>query len=267
MIKFLGILFFSFFCSFSLVFCDNINPIPGRIPPVSGPVPYKGGELLTYKLHYGFITGGSATIALRQEKYENKDVFHSTVIGKTTGLVDKIFRVKDIFESYFDINTTLPYKAVRNVSEGSFKRIENVTFDRQSNTVNSDRKGIVKVPENCLDVISAFFYIRRIDFNKYKIGDMVYVDTYFDGQFPFYIVYKGKETIDTEIGKVRCLKFIPIVEPGRIFKENDDMTLWLSDDDNKLPVSIKFELIVGSFKCDLIEYQNLKYEFKSKVKK
>lgn len=236
------------------------------VPPVSGTNPYKDGEFLKYKLHYGFITGGNATITLKQEKYENQDVFHAVVLGKTTGLVDKIFRVKDIFESYFDIKTTLPYKAVRNVSEGNYKLVENAVFDRHANIVKSDRKGIIKVPKNCLDMVSAFFYIRRIDFSNYKTGDMVYVDTYFDGMFPFYIVYKGKETIETEIGKIRCLKFVPIVEPGRIFKENDDMTFWLSDDQNKLPVSVKFDMIVGSFKCDLIEYQNIKYEFKSKVK-
>ncbi|NJO70305.1 MAG: DUF3108 domain-containing protein [Bacteroidetes bacterium] len=237
------------------------------IPPVSGIPPFRDGEFLKYKLHYGFINGGTATISLKQEKYENKDVFHAVVVGKTTGLVDKIFRVKDIFESYFDVKTTLPYKAIRNVSEGNYKLVENVIFDRHANIVKSDRKGLVKVPTNCLDMISAFFYIRRIDFTNYKIGDMVSIDTYFDGLFPFYIIYKGKETIDTELGKIQCLKFVPIVEPGRIFKENDDMTFWLSDDQNKLPVSVKFEMIVGSFKCDLIEYQNIKYELKSKVQK
>ncbi len=247
-------------------FCFIYSAAGDSVPPVSGVLPYRDGEFLKYKLHYGFITGGSATITLKQEKFENMDVFHSVVVGKTTGLVDKIFRVKDIFESYFDIKTTLPYKAIRNVSEGNYKLVENATFDRHANIVKSDRKGVVKVPKNCLDMVSAFFYIRRIDFSNYKVGDMVYVDTYFDGMFPFYIVYKGKETIDTEVGKIRCLKFVPIVEPGRIFKDNDDMTFWLSDDDNKLPVSVKFDMVVGSFKCDLVEYQNIKFELKAKVK-
>ncbi len=260
MIKLWSSLLFCFFCFYPIALGDHI-------PPVSGMLPYKDGEFLKYKLHYGFINGGSATITLKQERFENRDVFHATILGKTTGLVDKIFKVKDIFESYFDIRTTLPYKAVRNVSEGNYKLIENVFFDRKTNFIKSDRKGEVKVPENCLDMVSAFFYIRRINFAEYKPGDMVYIDTYFDGIFPFYIVYKGKETVSTEIGNIRCLKFVPIVEPGRIFKDNDDMTFWLSDDENKLPVSVKFEMIVGSFKCDLVEYQNIKFELKSKVKK
>lgn len=260
MAKLWSSLLICFFCFYPVALGD-------QIPPVSGVPPYRDGEYLKYKLHYGFITGGTATINLKLEKYENKDVFHAVVVGRTTGLVDKIFRVKDIFESYFDVKTTLPYKAIRNVSEGNYKLVENALFDRHADIVKSDRKGIVKVPDNCLDMISAFFYIRRINFDEYKIGDMVYFDTYFDGLFPFYVVYKGKETISTELGNIRCLKFVPIVEPGRIFKDNDDMTFWLSDDENKLPVSVKFEMIVGSFKCDLVEYQNIKYELKAKVKK
>lgn len=259
MVKLWISLIFCFFCFFPIALGD-------KIPPVSGALPFKDGEFLKYKLHYGFITGGTATISLKQERFENKDVFHSTVVGKTTGLVDKIFRVKDVFESFFDVKTTIPFKAIRNVSEGNYKRVENVIFDRHANVIRSDRKGVVKVPEKCLDMVSAFFYIRRINFAEYKIGDMVYIDTYFDGNFPFYIVFKGRETISTELGEIRCLKFVPIVEPGRIFKENDDMTFWLSDDENKLPVSVKFEMVVGSFKCDLVEFQNIKYELRSKVK-
>lgn len=259
MVKLWSILIFCFFCFTPIALGD-------KIPPVSGSLPFKDGEFLKYKLHYGFITGGSASISLKQEKFDNKDVFHSVVVGKTTGLVDKIFRVKDVFESYFDVRTTLPFKAVRNVSEGSYKLLENVTFDRHANIIISDRKGVVKVPDKSLDIVSAFFYLRRINFSNYKVGDMVYIDTYFDGHFPFYVVYKGKETIDTELGRIRCLKFVPIVEPGRIFKENDDMSFWLSDDENKLPVSIKFDMIVGSFKCDLVEYKNIKYDLRSKVK-
>lgn len=238
-----------------------------QIPPVSGNLPFKNGEVLKYNLHYGFISGGMAIITLKQEALDNKDVFHATVLAKTTGIVDKIFKVKDIYESYFDLKTSLPYKAVRNVSEGNYKLREEVIYNRSDNTINSDRKGIVKVPQNCFDMISALFYLRRVNFSNYKIGDMVYIDTYFDGLFPLYVIYKGKETISTKMGEMRCLKFVPIVEPGRIFKENDDMLFWLSDDENKLPISVKFDMIVGSFRCDLVEYQNTKYEFKSIIKK
>jgi hypothetical protein len=132
--------------------------------------------------------------------------------------------------------------------------------------INSQLNGKHKVPENILDMVSAFFYIRRVDLSKYKGGEIIYVDTYFgDEIFPFYIIFKSREVIKTDLGKFQCLKFVPIVEPGRIFKENDDMTFWLSDDSNKIPVRIKFDMIVGSFKCDLVSYKNTKYEMTSRL--
>jgi hypothetical protein len=157
---------------------------------------------------------------------------------------------------------------VRNIREGNYRYYGEDLFNHNDNTVISSKKGLQKVPDNILDMISAFFYIRRIDFSKFKIGDTVAIDTYFsDELFPFYIIFKGREEIETSAGKFKCLKFLPIVEPGRVFKENDDMLFWLSDDNNKIPVKIKFDMVVGSFKCELVSFKNLKYEPASIIKK
>ena len=106
-----------------------------------------------------------------------------------------------------------------------------------------------------------------MDFTNFKKNDVVAVNTYFgDEVFPFYIVFKGREVLDTDLGKIKCIKFVPVVEPGRIFKNKDDMTFWLSDDDNKIPMRIKFDMVVGSFKCDLVSLKNQKFPLTSKVK-
>jgi hypothetical protein len=116
-------------------------------------------------------------------------------------------------------------------------------------------------------MVSSLFYLRRIDFTNFKINDVIAVNTYFgDEVFPFYVVYKGREVLDTDLGKFKCIKFVPVVEPGRIFKKKDDMTFWLSDDANKIPVRVKFELVFGSFKCDLMSMKNIKYALTSIVK-
>ena len=134
--------------------------------------------------------------------------------------------------------------------------------------VISQKSGKHQVPEKILDMVSAFFYLRRIDFSNAKVNDIIYFDTFFgDELFPFSVIYKGKEEIKTSAGKFKCLRFLPIVEPGRIFKENDDMLFWLSDDENKVPVLVKFDMIVGSFKCELTSFKNLKYEPTSLIKK
>ncbi len=225
------------------------------------------GELLKFKIRYGIITGGEVTISAKKTYLNDKQVFHTVLAGKTTGLIDKIYKVHDIYESFFDTATNLPDKAIRNIREGSYRYYDEVLYNQEELYVESQRNGKVEVPKNTLDMASVLYYVRRLNLSNMKEGDIISLDTYFgDELFPFYIVYRGKETISIGSGKYKCFKFVPIVEPGRIFENKDDMTIWFTDDENKIPVSIKFDIWVGSFRCDLTDYQNLKYPLTAKVK-
>lgn len=236
----------------------------GYLPPINKTPAFITGEELKYDLHYGFITAGEALITLNTETLKGNEVFHAIAKAKTTGVVNKIFKVVDIYESYFDSGTNLPVKSIRNIREGNYKKYTEVLFNHTNKTVHSSLTGEHKVPAKILDMVAALFYIRRIDFSNFKENEIVKIDTYFDDDlFPFYIVFKGREIVKTELGKFSCLKFIPVVEPGRIFKKKDDMTFWLSDDDNKIPICIKFDIMVGSFKCDIVSFKNNKYPMSS----
>ncbi len=225
------------------------------------------GETLTYRIHYGFITGGEVKISASKTWLEGQEVFHTILAGKTTGLIDKLYKVNDVYESFFDPETNLPDKAIRNIREGSYRYYDEVTYNQEEMYVVSQRTGKVSVPKNTLDMASVMYYVRRLDIAKLSENDIISLDTYFgDELFPFYIVYKGKETISIGSGKYQCFKFVPIVEPGRVLDNKDDMTIWFTADDNKIPVSIKFDILVGSFKCDLIKYENLKYPLTAKIK-
>ena len=225
------------------------------------------GEALTFKIRYGIITGGEVKITANKTQLNGNEVFHTVLTGRTTGLADKLYKVHDVYESFFDPLTNLPDKAIRNVREGNYKYYDEVKFNQKDLYVESQRNGKVSVPKNTLDMASVMFYVRRLDLANMNVNDVISLDTYFgDELFPFFIVYKGKETISIGSGKYKCFKFVPVVEPGRVFAKKDDMTIWFSDDENKIPVSIKFDIMVGSFRCDLINSENLKYPFTSKVK-
>jgi len=223
---------------------------------------YKSGEQLKYLVHFGFIDGGVASLALEELQVGDKTIHHVRAIGKSVGVTDKLFKVRDVYESFIDSKNGLPVKAIRDISEDSYKYYDEVLFNRKDNFVITKRKGKVKVPENTIDVVSAFYYARRALFNNLSKGDVLTMDTYFDdGIFTLQIRYKGTETIKTKIGKINCLKFSPVVEPGRIFDTQDDVTIWISNDKNYLPIRIQFDLLVGSLKCDLVEYSNIKNNF------
>jgi hypothetical protein len=225
------------------------------------------GERLVFKVRYGILTGGEMTASAKKKFLNGKEVFHTILIGKTTGLLDKVYKVNDIYESYFDPATNLPAKAIRNISEGNYRYYDEVLFNHNEMYVESKRNGKVFVPKNTFDMASVLYYIRRLDFSNLKNNDIISLETYFgDELFPFYIVYRGKETISIGSNKYKCHKFVPIVEPGRVFAKKDDMTVWFSDDENKIPISIKFDIWAGSFRCDLVSYENLKYPLTSKTK-
>ena len=115
------------------------------------------------------------------------------------------------------------------------------------------------------DLISAFYFLRdRVDRKTVKEGEEFVSDMLFDddGLFKFKLKYLGKQTLNTKFGKVRCLKFRPYVQSGRIFKEEESLTLWVSDDENKMPIRVKADILVGSIKADLEAFKGLKHQFK-----
>ena len=154
----------------------------------------------------------------------------------------------------------LPYKSIRDIREGKYKKYNQVYYDHPNLKVTNIDKKVFEVPPDIRDMVSVFYYIRNIDFDTLKNGDIIHINTFFDNEiFPFDMRFRGRETLKTRMGKYNCIKLVPYVEPGRIFNDEDDMSIWLSDDRNRVPIRVSFDLKVGSIKCDLIEYSGLKY--------
>lgn len=248
-----------FFHIILLINALSLNAQEPYTPPVKANTAFKAGENLTYQIRYGIIVAGITTLSLTEEDYNNKTVFRARTLGQTTGLADKLYGVKDIYESWFDKKTNLPYKQIRNISEGRYRKYNEVTYNRENNTVNSKLSGSHCVPANILDLTSTFYYIRRIDFSKVKEHDVLLVNMYFNDEvFPLRLIYRGKETIRTKLGKIKCIKICPVVEVGRLFKAPDNVTIWFSDDENCLPILVKMDIrLVGPVLFKLIRYENI----------
>lgn len=243
-----------------LLFCCTEGNAQFR-PIRSDEKPYKAGEMLAYTVKFGPIIGGTATLTLKQVYYNGKPVYHSRGEGRTVGIAEKLYSVHDIFESYFDIETGLPYKIIRDVKEGSYRKHEEAFINHEKRTAYSLRLDTtIQVPPDILDMISLLYYVRILDMSLVKPGDVLKTVTYFDDElFPFEIRYKGKEEVKTKFGRILCYRYDPVVEPGRMFESEDDMTIWLSADRNIIPVKVRFDLLVGSLRMELDQFSNLKY--------
>jgi hypothetical protein len=222
---------------------------------------FKAGEALTYQVYYGPVNGGKATVTVEQAVHAGKEVLHVKVLGYTTGLADKLFRVYDVYESYIDRETGLPVKAIRNVSEGNYRYYNEVLYNRENNTVKSHRSGIVEVPDGIMDIVSAFYKLRdTMQVAEFQPYEVIGVDTYFkDKVFPVKVIFGGTETLETRLGSFNAIKLYPVSKPGKLFRSKNDITVWLSNDGNFVPLRVRMNMIVGSVMADLIEYEGLRY--------
>lgn len=243
---------------FYLVF---LTPCKGQITT------YQPDERISYIIHYGVLTGGVASLELRKDTMNGNEVWHSVLIGRTTGLADVIFKLLDVYESYMDPGTELPVLAVRNISEGRYRRYNEVIFDhktrKDSAILTSDLTGIHIAPQGIHDILSCFYWYRNRIFpglDTVNLGEMITVTTWFtDELYPIKMRYMGIEKIKTRAGRIRCHKFNPVTEKGRLFKTEEDVSFWFSDDKNYLPVKIRFDIFVGAFMVDMVAYEGLKY--------
>jgi len=233
---------------------------------------YKAGEKFVYSIQYGIITGGNATLELTQETLNGKEVWHSKLTGKTTGVVDALFRVVDIYESYIDPTTELPVMSIRNIHEGRYKKYNVVWFDHKTRAdsaiLTSDLTGIHITPPGIHDILSCFYYFRDNILpysNNMKKGDISSITTWFtDELYPIRLKYVTTENIKTRFGKIKCHKFNPVTETGRLFKTQEDVSLWFSADKNFIPVKIRFDIFVGGFTVELLSYEGLVYPLEIK---
>jgi hypothetical protein len=220
---------------------------------------FKRGEILKYRIHYGVIDAGEAIVQVTNENKQigGRNTFHVIGIGYSKGSFDWFFKVRDKYESYIDEQAILPWIFIRRVNEGGYTQSQNYVFNHKKNTVDADGK-ILTTQDNPQDMISAFYYARTIDFSKAKKGDIFTVPSYVDEkEYELKIKFIGRETIKTEFGKILCMKFNPVVQTGRIFKKEEDLAVWITDDKNKIPIRAQAKIYVGSIKMDLIGYTGL----------
>lgn len=229
---------------------------------------FKNGEWLQYRMNYSnFLNAGYSTIEVKELKHNGKDAFHIIGHGKSTGLVSLFFKVRDDYQSYLYKENFQPFKSIRKIDEGGYTKDQEISFDYSTNEAtvkNFKHNTVTKHPinSNIQDILSSLYYIRNQNISNLKIGDEIALEMFFDQEINnFKLRFLGKEIIKTKFGKVKTLKFMPLVQAGRVFKKQESVTIWISDDENKIPLLVKASLAVGSLRADLDEFKGLAHPF------
>lgn len=228
------------------------------------------GEKITYRIHYGFINAGVAELTATEVDYKGKSHYHIVGKGNSTGVVNTFFKVRDIYESYIDSITGLPSFYVRNISEGGYRRHYETIFNHQKKTLTLYNK-LKKETQNfntfegIQDMLSAFYHLRNMDNSKLKVGNQIKLNVWIDDEsYPFVLKVVGVGTKRTKFGKIECLKIIPSVQSGRVFKDKEGVIMWVTNDQNRIPVELEAKLLVGSLKASISGFANVKYDLNFK---
>lgn len=233
---------------------------------------FETGEMLKYKVYYesmitGKVNAGTATLDVKNSKrrFSNREVYHIVGVGKSNPAFDMFFKVRDRFETYMDKQGLFPHLFLRRTKEGGYVYNDEVYFDHQTNMARSTR-ATKNISPYIQDIVSAVYYARTLSADTLKKGDRLSVNFFLDDSaYVSVIQYEGKQNVETELGVFRCLTFKPMVATGEVFSNPYPMTLWITDDENKVPILLKSAVIVGSVKMELIRYSGLRNPIESKI--
>lgn len=233
------------------------------------------GEVLEYRVNFGFFTVGKAVTKVDERifKINSRPCYKIDAFGETSGLVAWVTKVDDQWGAYIDTAALVTHVAYRKLKEGRYRKNELVTFDHQENKaevkVMDKETGIYgegktyDVPKNVRDLVGGFIYLRVIDFSKVNVGDTLTISGFFEDQsYHLKIMYTGKEVIETSIGKIKCLKLVPIMPDNKLFDGENSITCWISDDENKIPVKIQAKMFIGSTGLELMSFKGLRNQLK-----
>ena len=232
-----------------------------ELPLTKEPV-FQAGEVLQYKLKYGFITAAEGTLKVLNSdlKFDNKPTYKLVVDARTSGTFDIFYKIRDHYDSYINKVSLLPYFYQEDVKEAKYKRADKARFYQDTKKVVSNKGTFTTPTDQTFDLVSAYYFARSLDITKLKIGELFKLNYYLGKSIhQLEIKYVGKEIVKSSIGNIRCLKFSPSIEPGRIFRKDSSLYLWITDDGNRVPVKAQVEIIVGAVTMEIKSATGLKY--------
>jgi hypothetical protein len=226
------------------------------------------GEKLEYRLHYGPINAGYASLEIGKNPIiiDGRKTMNIKVSARSSRMIDVLVnKIRDDYETYLDEEAMAPLKYTKTVEEGKYKDSDFALFKPEEGKVSA-KKGSADGDPYLQDLVSVYYWTRLWDVTNAKIGDVYPTIFYLDGKiYNYHLNFLGRDIIDTDLGKFRCLKVRPLVKKGSLFKSEDALTIWVSDDDNHVVLKVESEIMIGAVAMTLTGFENLKNPMTSKI--
>ncbi|QQS35172.1 MAG: DUF3108 domain-containing protein [Ignavibacteriales bacterium] len=228
-------------------------------------IAFKEGEKLTFDVKYGFVTAGVAVMQIPKiKRISGRDAYHVTFEVNTVPSFDWIYKVRDRYETYIDVEGLFPWRFEQHIREGGYSRDFSAFFDQRKGKAKTS-EGEYEIPKYVNDIVSAFYLARTFDYTPLKLNDRVHLKNFYkDKVYDLDVRYLGKETIEVTAGKFACIIVEPLVQEGGLFKSEGNIIVWLTDDDLRVPVKVKTKVVIGSIDAELTNYEGLAGKLTSK---
>jgi len=240
----------------------------GQALKMHNSTPINDGEVLEFRLSYGWFTVGRAKWTTNVVDYEGDECYKARVTAKSSGLLGVFAKVDDEWGEYARTDDFMPKMAWRDLEEGKYILDEKTYFDYDNMKIKYDktRKGVVK-PTKYMDIeqarvgmLGGFMQMRSVDYSQYKVGDVIKVEAFFEGEpYDVEVVLKGKEKFRSKVGRIMAYKIVPRLPENRLFPGKDPITMWVSADKNQLPLRADARMSFGTAYVELTGYKNVKF--------
>jgi hypothetical protein len=243
---------------------DTLKPVPLRVLHQNA---FSVGERLVFDVGYGFITAGEAVMAVPKiDTLNDRECFQVLFTVNSTPSFSWIYKVEDRYETYLDREGLFPWRFVQKIREGKYRRDFAADFD-QVNHIARTTEGEYVVPPFVHDIVSAFYFVRTMDFSKSRVGEKTFLENFYkDKTYPLAVKFLGRQRIKVDAGTFNCVIVEPMIREGGLFKSDGRVIVWLTDDERKIPVKVSTQVVIGSIDAELREYSGVNGNITAKVK-
>lgn len=215
------------------------------------------GERLTYNVGYKFITAGQAVMQVGEQPttVSGRPCYNVRFDVRTTSTFDKFFKVRDLYQTYVDVDGIFPWRFEQTVREGNYSRDFSANIDQRAHMAKTT-DGSFKTPPFVHDILSAFYYVRALNLKGAKQGQSFLLQNFYGKDaHDLRVRILGREQVKVDAGTFDCIVVEPLVVEGGLFKNEGRIVIYLSDDDRKIPVKVSTKVLIGSIDGELVKYE------------
>jgi len=210
------------------------------------------GEKLVFDIAYGMVRAGTAVMSIPDsQRVEGRSCYHILTTAESSSFFSVFFEVRDRVESLMDMEGLFAWRFEKHLREGKFKSDRYEVYDPIRLRVFA-KSDTFPIPLYVQDILSSFYYTRTVPLEAGRSFD---IDNFSDGSvYPLRVLVHRKEKIKVPAGTFACIVVEPVLRVEGLFKQTGKLTIWLTDDDRRMPVLMKSKVFIGSIDARLRTY-------------